>query len=42
MKPVLLHNVHLMCVLLPGLKEGKALAIVPLNDLLIMQLLTKP
>ena len=31
MKPVLLHIVHLMCVLSPGLKEGKALAIVPLE-----------
>jgi len=31
-----------MCAPLPGLKEGKALAIVPLNDLLIMKLLIRP
>ena len=42
MKPVLLHNVHLTCALPPGLKEGKALVIVPPDDLLIMKLLTKP
>ena len=37
MKPVFLHNVHLMCVLLP-----EALVIAPPDDLIIKKLLTKP
>ena len=42
LKPMSPHHAPTRCVLLPGLKEGKALAIALLDDLLIMQLLINP